>query len=130
MFESTVKMVMVGGEALEKAVKEVREKLKVIEEHGVKELLGDDGSKAFANGEEMGLVDIVMWSVLGAYKIHEEVLGVKIIDEKETPRVYSWLNTLINHPLANAILPSKQKVMGLLNYVRNNALNSSAAASS
>lgn len=127
LFEASVKVVMAAGEALEKAIKDLREKLKVVEEHGVKRLLGDGGGP-LANGQEVGFVDIVMWSVLGAYKIHEEVLGVKIIDEEETPGVASWLNSLIHHPLTKDILPSKDKVVGLLQYVRHRASNSSAAA--
>lgn len=127
IFEGSVKVIMAGSEeALEKAVKELREKLKVLEDNGLKSLLGD--GSPFVNGEEIGYVDIAMWSVMGAYKIHEEVLGIKIVDQDETPTVFSWLKRLIEHPLAKDIMPSKEKIVGLLQYVRNNALKSSAAA--
>lgn len=114
------------GEAQEKAIKDVKEKLKVIEEQGLKSLLVE--GSPFVSGDELGYLDIGMLTVLGRYKIYEEFFGVKIVEEEEIPIVFSWLNRLMEHPIAKEGAAPKEKVLGLLHIVRQRFLHSPAAA--
>lgn len=114
------------GEAQEKAIEDVKEKLKVLEEQGLKDLLAEGST--FVNGDELGCLDIVMLTVLGMYKVHEEFFGVKIVEEEKIPVVFSWLNRLIEHPLAKEVAPPKEKVLGFLHFIRQKLLPSQAAA--
>ncbi|XP_022137492.1 glutathione S-transferase U9-like [Momordica charantia] len=124
LFEGLFSAIKTEGEAQERAVDEVREKLKVFEEQGLRSLL-EEGSR-FVNGDEMGFLDIVTFTVIGIYKIQEEFLGIKFLDEEKTPILFSWLTRLNEHPIAKETAPPKDKLVGLLQFVRHNALRSPA----
>uniref|UniRef100_A0A9I9CCT7 GST C-terminal domain-containing protein n=1 Tax=Cucumis melo TaxID=3656 RepID=A0A9I9CCT7_CUCME len=109
VFEGLFLLMKTEGEAQEKAIEDVKEKLKVLEEQGLKDLLAEGST--FVNGDELGYLDIVMLTVLGMYKVHEEFFGVKIVEEEKIPVVFSWLNRLIEHPLAKEVAPPKEKVL-------------------
>ncbi|KAB1199317.1 Glutathione S-transferase U9 [Morella rubra] len=110
------------GEAQENAVKELFEKLKVLEE----------GIKSFADGisvidhENVGLLDIVLLSMFGPYKVQEQVIGFKVIDPEKFPLLFSWLSALLELPVVKEGLPPHEKLVGFLKYIRQNALNSAA----
>lgn len=70
---------------------EVFDKLKVFEE-GMKEFLSD--GRSFVGGEYIGFLDIVMCPFYSAHKAHEEVLGVKFIDQDKYPLVFFWVAAL------------------------------------
>ncbi|XP_038896026.1 glutathione S-transferase U9-like [Benincasa hispida] len=127
LFEGMFLLMKTEGEAQEKGIKEVKEKLRVLEEQGLKSLLGEESSP-FVNGDELGYLDIVMLTVLGMYKTHEEFSGVKIVEEEKIPTVFSWLNRLIDHPIAKEVGPPKEKVLGFLHFIRQKLLHSQAAA--
>ncbi|XP_031736224.1 glutathione S-transferase U9 isoform X2 [Cucumis sativus] len=115
------------GEAQEKAMEEVKERLKVVEEQGLKSLLAE--GSPFVNGDELGYLDIGMLTILGRYKIYEEFFGMKIMEEEEIPIVFSWLNRLIEHPIAKELgAPPKEKILGLLHITRQRFLQSPVAA--
>ncbi|KAL3748731.1 hypothetical protein ACJRO7_009899 [Eucalyptus globulus] len=124
LFEAIITVVKTDGEAQERAVKEVHEKLKVLEE-GIK---GNypEGS-LFVNGDSVGLLDIVVHSILGAHKVHEEVLGVKFLDPEKYPRVTSWVTALTEFPLVKEAAPPHEKMVGFLQFFRARALKSATA---
>ena len=126
LFDGMLLAMKTEGEAQEKAIKEVKEKLKVLEEQGLKSLLAEENP--FVNGDELGYLDIVTLTVLGMYKIHEEFFGVKIMEEEKIPILFSWLNKLTEHPIAKEVAPPKEKVLGLLHFIRQKLLHSPAAA--
>ena len=95
LLESTLSALKTDGEAQEKAIKEVSEKLKVLEE-GLNNFYPDCGQ---VYGENVGVLDFVFLSLLCGPKVHEEVLGIKVIDPEKTPLVYSWLTALVELPL-------------------------------
>ncbi|KAB1199316.1 Glutathione S-transferase U9 [Morella rubra] len=108
------------GEAQENAVKELLEKLKVLEE-GIKNF--PDGI-SFIDHENLGFLDIVLLTMFGTYKVQEQVIGFKVIDPEKSPLLVSWLSALFELPVVKEGLPPHEKLVGLLQYIRQNALNS------
>ncbi|OMO89779.1 hypothetical protein COLO4_19597 [Corchorus olitorius] len=121
-------MVKTDGERQEKAVKEMLEKLPVLEE-GMKELF-PDGNPCI-NDDNMGLLDIVLYSLFGSNKVKaEEVIGIndiKIVDPKRTPLIFSWLEAVNEVPLVIQSNPPVDEMVALLKFVRETALKSSSA---
>ncbi|XVF09083.1 hypothetical protein REPUB_Repub07fG0060300 [Reevesia pubescens] len=113
-----------SGEAQEKAIKEVLEKLQVLEE-GMKDFF-PDGTPSISN-QSMGILEIVICSLLGPYKLQEEVLGIKIIDPERTPLIVSLLKAINEVPLVKELAPPPEKTVALLKFFRDNALKSSSA---
>ena len=127
LYDSLLLSMKTEGEAQEKAMEEVKERLKVVEEQGLKSLLAE--GSPFVNGDELGYLDIGMLTILGRYKIYEEFFGMKIMEEEEIPIVFSWLNRLIEHPIAKELgAPPKEKILGLLHITRQRFLQSPVAA--
>ncbi|KAI3429923.1 uncharacterized protein J3R85_008411 [Psidium guajava] len=124
LFEATASVIKTDGESQERAVKEVHEKLKMLEE-GIKGSY--PGGSPFVNGDNMGLLDIVVCSLFGPHKVQEEVLGVKFLDPEKHPRVTSWVKALNELPLVKEVTPPHEKLVGALQCFRNRALESAAA---
>ncbi|CAI0401626.1 unnamed protein product [Linum tenue] len=121
VMEAMLVILKTDGEAQEKAVKELEEKLVVLE-GGLKEegVFGDNG------GISAGMLEIVMCWCFGAYDLGEEVLGVKIVDwEKKAPLVYSWLQGIREIPVVQEIAPPKEKMVATLRFIRQSALKAS-----
>ncbi|PON57369.1 Glutathione S-transferase, C-terminal-like [Parasponia andersonii] len=123
LFENMLIVLKTEGEAQEKAIKEVSHKLQVLEE-GLNKFYPDCGQ---IHEENVGVLDFVFLSLFGGHKIHEEVLGITVIDLEKTPLVYSWLKALVKLPFVKEALPPQEKLVGFLKFVRGNALKSSAA---
>ncbi|XP_061988748.1 glutathione S-transferase U9-like [Rosa rugosa] len=102
LFESILKLVTSHGEAQEKAAAEVIERQGVFEE-GMKEYFA--GGDSFTNEKNWGLLDILMGSTFGAYEVHEEVYGFKLMDPDKNPLLFSWITRLKEHPLMKGLLP-------------------------
>jgi len=124
VFENMVLILKIDGEAQEKAVKEVSEKLSLLEE-GIKSIFPE--GIPIINQENVGLLDIVIVSTFGSYKAQEEVLGLKLIDpEKTSPLLFSRLKVLLELPVVKGAFPPHEKVVGALKFMRQNALNSAS----
>ncbi|XVE54803.1 hypothetical protein DITRI_Ditri03aG0111500 [Diplodiscus trichospermus] len=125
LYETMLTAMKAAGEAQEKAIKELWEKLQVLEE-GMKDIFLNGTPSIISNGS-MGILEIVMCSLLGPYKLQEEVLGIKIIDPEKTPLIFSWLEAINELPLVKETAPPSEKTIALLKFVRENALKSSSA---
>lgn len=102
-------------EAQEKTLKEVIEKLNMFEA-GAKEFFPEGAS--FTNGENLGLLDILVSATFGPYKAHEEVLGAEVLTPEKTPLLFSWITALNNHPLVKELIPPHDKLVGLLKSIK------------
>lgn len=111
-----------AGETQEKAIKELSEKLQVLEE-GMKGFF-PNGTPVISN-QNMGILEIMICSLIGPYKLQEEVLGIKIIDAEKTPLLVSWLTAINELPLVKESTPPRDNTVALLKFVRENALKSS-----
>ncbi|KAL6318578.1 hypothetical protein AAG906_000656 [Vitis piasezkii] len=114
LFENMLLVVKSDGEAQEKAIKVVFEKLKLFEE-GMKDFF--QGGTRHIDGENMGFLDIVLCSLFGAHKAQEVVLGVKFIDPEKCPLL----------AVVKELRPPHEKLVEILQFVRQSALQSSAA---
>ncbi|GMN45635.1 hypothetical protein TIFTF001_014838 [Ficus carica] len=122
-FETMLLVLKSEGEVQKKATKELVEKLTVLEEH-LKNISKDCTSICSGN---VGILDLVFFSLFGSFKGQEEVLGTKVLDPEKTPLLCSWIAALLDHPVVKETLPPREKMVGLLKNIRQNALKSSAA---
>lgn len=91
------------GEEKEKAAKEARENLKILES-GL-------GKKQFFGGESIGFVDIAagwigMWT-----RMVEEIADVKIIDTAMMPLLESWFQRVLQVPILKECLPPQDRLL-------------------
>ncbi|PSR95807.1 Glutathione S-transferase [Actinidia chinensis var. chinensis] len=119
--ESMIKVVKTDGEAQESAIKDAFEKLKVVEE-GMAELF-----PATVGSENLGLHGIVMCSILYVFEAVEDVAGVKLMDPEKNPLIFSWVKALFEISEVREIKPDHDKMVGLLQFIRNNALQAPKA---
>ncbi|KAL6181609.1 hypothetical protein ACLB2K_048260 [Fragaria x ananassa] len=126
VFEALVMVLKTIGEAQEKAIKEVSEKVKLLEA-GLKGLFPDGIPSVDEYSKNVTLLDLVILANLGGYEAQEEVLGVKIIDSEKTPLIVSCITALIDLPAVKESRMPHEKVVAFLKFFRENALNSAAA---
>ncbi|KAL5544472.1 hypothetical protein UlMin_008256 [Ulmus minor] len=118
MFEAMTLVVSTDGETQEKAIKELYEKFEVLEK-GMKDLFPN----GTFDGKNVGFLDIIMCSVFGPYKVQEQVLGIKVIDQERNPIIFSWVTALNELPLVKEITPPHEELVAVLQTFRNFSLN-------
>ena len=109
-----------SGEAREKAMKDVFEKLTVFEEGT--EGFFPNGTPHF-EGENLGFLDIVLCSLFGSHKVGEEALAMKIIDPERHPLIHSWVTAMNELPVVKETLPPHDKMVAFLQSLRGNFLD-------
>ncbi|PON93607.1 Glutathione S-transferase, C-terminal-like, partial [Trema orientale] len=112
------------GEEQEKNVKELFEKLRLLEQ-GMKDYYFPDGKTPSVEIGNLGVLDILVWSTFGSYRVQEEILGRKVIDPEEYPLIFSWVTALNEVPLLKELSPPHEKLLALVLSVRNQSLKSS-----
>lgn len=115
LFEGMSRVVTSQGEAQEKALEEVFARPGVIEE-GMKEYLHEGNS--FTNGNNLGLLDILMVATFGPYKAHEQVFGFKMLDKYRNPLLFSWVAAMKEHPLLKELDPPHDKLVQLRQFIK------------
>ncbi|KAJ1401622.1 Thioredoxin-like superfamily [Sesbania bispinosa] len=125
LFETTFLVLTTEGEAQQKSVDKVYEKLNLLED-GMKTFFVDGNPGV--NENNAGILDIVFCSLFGAYKAQEEVIGLKLIVAEKFPVLYSWLMTLVELQAVKKAAPPHDKAVEVLQRFRQNALKSSTAA--
>ncbi|XVE56947.1 hypothetical protein DITRI_Ditri04bG0051900 [Diplodiscus trichospermus] len=124
LIETLLTVFETDGETQEKGVRDMLEKLQVLEE-GIKEFFPDGNPCIDSNN--IGLLDLVFSSVFSHYEIQEEVLGIKIINIEKIPLVCSWLTALNQLTLVKESIPPHDKLAAIFKFVREDALKSSSA---
>nr|ACU13389.1 unknown [Glycine max] len=127
LMESTFLVVKTDGEAQQKAIDHVYEKLKVLED-GMKTYLGEGNAIISGVENNFGILDIVFCALYGAYKAHEEVIGLKFIVPEKFPVLFSWLMAIAEVEAVKIATPPHEKTVGILQLFRLSALKSSSAA--
>lgn len=95
--------VAVGEEEKEKAAKGVREVLRIIEEQAL-------GDKKFMGGDEIGLADIAIGILAKSFGVIEEIVGIKVLEEHEFPRINNWIKNFKQNPAIKNNLPDFEEM--------------------
>ncbi|XP_077212789.1 glutathione transferase GST 23-like [Tasmannia lanceolata] len=98
------------GEEQEKFVKEAKENLRTLEE-------GLKGTKFFG-GETLGFVDVVAGSHAFLFRVIEEIIGIKIIEEESLPLINKWFEDILDFNIVKESLPSRDKLLVHIKAVR------------
>ncbi|KAG9454913.1 hypothetical protein H6P81_007817 [Aristolochia fimbriata] len=98
------------GEELEGAVKEAGEALRTLEQAL--------GGKRFFGGDDVGFVDVAAGWFAYWVPIMEDILGLKIIDEKEAPALKKWFGEFLDLPCVKERLPAREKLVSHLRDLR------------
>ncbi|XP_031120028.1 glutathione S-transferase U9-like [Ipomoea triloba] len=106
VYECLLKVLTSGARDQENACKELYDKLRVLE-NGM-------GGRTNVQSSNLGLLDIMIVPTLGAYKVQEEVFGVKILDPDRNPMLHSWVNSLIELPVIKEAAAPREKVVPFL----------------
>ena len=108
------------GEEQEKAKKESLEMLRSIEEHA---FVGD---KIFFGGDEIGIVDIAFGAITHWLGAIEEVVGVKLFEGHEFPRLHAWANNFKQVPAVKENLPDRDALLVFFKGVRERLVGQSS----
>lgn len=135
LFEAFYAVFKTEGESQQKALKEMEEKLDLLE-YGMSKYFADGKSCSFADGKPVDvnennaeMLDLMFYSLLGLYKSYEEVFGVKLLDEDKFPLLFPWLMAFVQLKVVKEATPPHEKVVQFLHFVRHSALRSASAAS-
>ena len=89
-----------------------------------------DGKTPFVEIENLGVLDILVWSTFGSYKVQEEIFGIKVIDPEKYPLIFSWVTALNEVPFLKELSPPHERLLALFLSVRNKSLELASAAGS
>ncbi|KAI4343871.1 hypothetical protein L6164_011169 [Bauhinia variegata] len=123
-FETILVIIKTEGQAQEQAIKELHEKLALLE-NGMKEFFPN--GNPCVDDNNVGLLEIACVVFFGAFKVHEEFIGIKLIDPEKFPLLFSWLLSITELQAVKELAPPHQKVVDLLHFIRQKALKSTAA---
>lgn len=90
---------------MEKAAKDVREALKILEEQAL------NGENKFFGGDEIGLVDLAIGVIATTFGVIEEVVGVKVLEQQEFPRIHNWIKNFKQHSTLKNNLPDPHEML-------------------
>ncbi|XP_010258434.1 PREDICTED: glutathione S-transferase U9 [Nelumbo nucifera] len=109
-------IVKTGGEEQEKAIKELLENMRVMEEELFEKESTVTARSPFFNGDSPGFLDIVMGSSMCNHRAVKEalVVGTDLINLDKYPFCYSWLTALEEHPIMKDTLPPHDKLVELI----------------
>ena len=92
------------GEEQEKATKEAKQLLKIIEDHGL-------GQKKFSGGNKIGLADLAFGWLSAWLEVMEEVVGVKLMEANSFPRLQAWTRSFKEDPMIKGKLPDRDEML-------------------
>lgn len=78
--------------------------LRALEEHGL-------GDKKFFGGDTIGMVDIAFGGVAHWMQVIEELVGVKLVEPCEFPRLHAWIKNFKQVPIIKENLPDYSEML-------------------
>ena len=92
------------GEEQEKAAKEAKEQLKILEEQAL-------GEKKFFCGNRIGLTDIALGWIAGWLDVIEEAAGLNLLEAESFPRLHAWIQRFKEAPGIKEQLPDRHEML-------------------
>lgn len=126
LFEAMVLVLKTIGEVQEKAIREVSEKVELLEA-GLKGLFPYGIPSFDEYSKNVTLLDVLILAHLSAYEALDEVLGLKLINSEKTPLLVSCITTLIELPAVKESLMPHETIVAFLKSFRENALKAATA---
>ncbi|OIW13152.1 hypothetical protein TanjilG_09186 [Lupinus angustifolius] len=102
----------IGGEEREKAIVDIREHLRVVEEHYF-----HDENK-FLKGDTISIVDLAFGSIINIIATLDDIIQVKVLEAEKFPHLLSWFNNFKNIPIINENLPNHEKMVDSIKSIR------------
>lgn len=94
-----------------KAIEKAQETITIMEEKGL-------GDKKYFGGNNIGMVDIVYGCLSHWLEGLEEIVGIKLIEEKKFPHLHAWIQNFKQVPLIKENLPDYEKLLVHLQWRR------------
>ncbi|KAJ4830469.1 hypothetical protein Tsubulata_025396, partial [Turnera subulata] len=117
---SVFKIYRSAGEEMEQAIKETKEMLQAIEDHGL-------GNKKFFGGDQIGIADIACGSIIHWLGTIEEAVGLKLLEPHKFPRLQGWLKNLQQVPVIKENLPDWDETVAFFKARRQVLLGAAAS---
>lgn len=92
------------GQEQEKAAKEAKEQLMILEERAL-------GEKKFFGGDKIGMVDIALGWIAGWLDVIEEAAGLKLLEAETFPRLHAWAEKFKEVPGIQEKLPDHDDML-------------------
>ncbi|XP_021725315.1 glutathione transferase GST 23-like [Chenopodium quinoa] len=108
------------GEDQAKAKKECFNMLETLEEHG------NLGTNTFFGGENVGLADLAVASVIHWLEVIEQVLEIKLFEGTTFPSLYNWFNNLKDVPIIKSNIPDQHQMFLSFKKQRETLMDSTA----
>ncbi|KAL6340167.1 hypothetical protein AAG906_040603 [Vitis piasezkii] len=108
------------GEEQEKATKEAKELLRILEEHGL-------GDRKFFGGNEIGLTDLAFGWIACWLEVLGEVAGVKLLEADGFPRLQRWIEDFKEVPVIKETLPDRKGMLAYFRYRRSTFIGEAAS---
>ena len=102
------------GEEQLKAIKVFQERVKTLE--------GYLQGKKFFGGETIGLVDIIACWIPTCIHVMEEIIGTKLIEDKELPLISAWMQDILDLDLVKESMPPLDEVKAHMRNIRERVL--------
>ncbi|KAI5679181.1 hypothetical protein M9H77_10131 [Catharanthus roseus] len=109
--ESMHPIALTQGEELEKFLKSYYKNLQIVED-GIKDLFGN--GKPVIHNNNLNLLDLVIWSVLGPYKAFEEALDFSILDPLKYPLLHSRVSAINELEVTKKVMPDHSAMISFL----------------
>ncbi|KAE9612136.1 hypothetical protein Lal_00022231 [Lupinus albus] len=105
-----------GDEEKEKAIVDIREHFRVVEEHCF-----DDENKILGR-DTINIVDLAFGSIINFIVILDDIIQVKVLEAEKFPSLDSWFNNFKNIPIIKENLPNHEKMIDTINSIRQKLL--------
>ncbi|XP_010937141.3 glutathione S-transferase U10 [Elaeis guineensis] len=109
------------GEAQERTTKEFTEHLTTLE-NGIQKDLPSEGP--FINGEKPGLLDVIVGSASGAFRVVADLVGMEPLEREKVPLLHSSVASFLDLEVTKDIVVPHEKVINRVRAMREKALAS------